>query len=92
MKKSVDFTNGIRGKHAGMNLKVVGAVKTLWAICVTKKDKNLIPFKLYSIDTFSRSDQVRLKNEKGEKVYLPKEWFAPIVLPKKTLGLLENTA
>ncbi len=90
MKKNVDFSKGVRGKHAGMNLKVMGAVATVWAVCVTKKDKNLMPFKLYSIETFSDSDEVRLRNEEGEIGFYPKEWFAPLEVSRKTLSLLEK--
>ncbi len=92
MKKSIDFSKGVRGKHAGMNLKVMGAVATVWAVCVTKKDKKLTPFKLYSIETFSGSDEVRLKNEMGEVTFYPKDWFAPLEVSKKTLDLLEKAA
>lgn len=92
MRKSIDFSKGVRGKHAGMKLNVMGAIATVWAVCVTKQEKNLIPFKLYSIETFSESDEVRLKNESGEIKFYPKEWFAPLEVSEKTLGLLEKAA
>lgn len=92
MKKSVDFSMGIRGKHSGMNLKVLGAADVVWAVCLTKDSKDLIPFKLYRIEMFSNSDEVRSKNERGEIVYFPKAWFAPVEVSKQTLGLLERAA
>jgi hypothetical protein len=92
MKKSVDFSNGIRGKHAGLNLKVLGSAKFAWAVCLTKDSKDLIPFKLYRIEIFSDSEEVRSKNEKGKVAYYPKAWFAPVDVSKKTLGLLEKAA
>lgn len=90
MKKSVDFSKGIRGKHSGMSLNVLGASGCVWAVCLTKDSKNLIPFKLYRIEVFSNSDEVRSKNEKGQTVYCPKAWFAPVEVSKQTLGLLEG--
>lgn len=92
MKKSVDFSNGIRGKHAGMNLKVLGAGENVWAVCLAKESKDLIPFKLYRIEMFSDSDEVRSKNEKGKLTFYPRAWFAPVDVSKKTLGLLERVA
>ncbi len=78
MKKEVDFSNGIRGKHSGLKLKIVGAVENLWAVCITQKSKNLIPLKLYRIETSKNSEEIKVKNEKGETVFCPKEWFAPL--------------
>ncbi len=92
MKKSVDFSKGIRGKHLEMKLAVLGASDTVWAVCLAKKNKNLIPFKLYRIETFSEGDQVRVTNEKGETANYPKAWFAPLDVSKKTLGIIEKAA
>ena len=92
MKKSVDFSKGIRGKHVGIGLTVFGAVDTVWAVCLAKSDKNLIPFKLYRIEVFSESDEIRLRNEKGETAQYPKAWFAPLDVSKKTLGIIEKAA
>ncbi len=89
---SVDFGKGIRGKHVAMNLTVMGSVDTVWAVCLAKDEKNLIPFKLYRIEVFSKSEQIRLKNEKGEMANYPKSWFAPLDVSKKTLGIIEKAA
>lgn len=83
MKKSVDFSGGIRGKHAGLKLKILGAAKFVWAVCLKEGSKDLITFKLYRIEVFSDSDEVRSKNEKGEIVYYPKSWFAPSRFQRK---------
>ncbi|CAN5535322.1 hypothetical protein BH10ACI3_BH10ACI3_27580 [soil metagenome] len=90
MKKSVDFSAGIRGKHTELNLKVLGAAKFIWAVCLTENAKDLIPFKLYRIEVFSGSDEVRSKNETGETAFYPKACFEPVEVSKKTLGLLER--
>jgi len=92
MKKEVDFTKGIRGKHAGLNLKIIGAAELIWAVCVTQADENLIPLKLYQIDSFANSDEVKVKNEKGETVFCPKTWFARLDVSPKIVGLLEKVA
>lgn len=90
MKKEVDFSNGVRGKHSGLKLKIVGAVENLWAVCITQKSENLIPLKLYRIETSQNSNDIKVKNEKGETAFYPKEWFAPLDVSQKTLGLLEK--
>ena len=92
MKKSIDFSKGIRAKHSEMNLVVLGAADEKWAVCVTKGAKDLIPFKLYRIETFSASDEVRLENEKGEKTFFPKSWFAVVEVSKTTVGLFESVS
>lgn len=84
MKKSLDFSNGVRGKHIGLKLKVLGSSDLVWAVCVSSDSKDLIPFKLYKIEVFSNSGEIRSKNEKGKIVYYPKEWFATVEMSKKT--------
>ncbi|CAN5589861.1 hypothetical protein BH20ACI4_BH20ACI4_31240 [soil metagenome] len=90
--KRVDFSKGIRGKYSPLKLKIVGAVENLWAVCVTQKGENLIPLKLYRIEISQNSGEIKVKNEKGETVFYPKEWFAPLDVSKKTHGLLEKIA
>lgn len=92
MKKSVDFSKGIRGKHSNLNLEIVGAVKNIWAVCVTQADKNLIPLKLYRIEISEKSENIKVKNERGENAVYPKEWFAPLEISTKTVGLLKKVA
>jgi hypothetical protein len=94
MRKSVDFSNGVRGKHSKMNLEVLGAVEDTWAVCVTEEDKDLITLKLYHIETITRSGQVqvRVRNEKGRFSIYPENWFAPVEIPRKTRVLLDEVA
>ncbi|HLA96289.1 MAG TPA: hypothetical protein VK612_11255 [Pyrinomonadaceae bacterium] len=92
MKKSVDFSKGVRGKHLGMSLNIMGSAETKWAVCLAKDEKALIPFKLYQIEIFSNSEEISVKNEKGKTVYLPKSLFAIVEISKKTSGLLEQAA
>lgn len=90
MKKEVDFSKGIRKKHAQMNLEIIGAVENLWAVCITHADKNLIPLKLYKVEISAR-DEIKVNNEKGETVFCPKTWFAPLNISSKIIGLIEKT-
>lgn len=92
MKKEVDFSRGVRGKHSNLKLKIIGAVENVWAVCVTEKSENLIPLKLYCIEIAQNSKVIKVKNEKGETAFYPKEWFVPLDISKKTLGLLEKVA
>ena len=90
MEKSVDFSKGIRGKHKNLKLEVLGSIKTVWAVCIETKERSLIPFKLYQIETFSNSDDVRVTNEKGNAKYYSSKWFVPIQISKRALGILEK--
>ena len=92
MKKSVDFSKGVRGRHAQMDLKVMGSPETVWTVCIRKDAQDLIPFKLYRIERFSESDEVRSVNENGESAFYPKGWFALVDISKQTLGLLKRAA
>lgn len=90
MKKSIDFSDGVRGKHVGTGLRVLGAGKASWAVCVSSAAADLVAFKLYKIERFDGSDDVRVSNEDGNFVYYPASWFASIDIPVKTLGILEK--
>lgn len=90
MSKSIDFSKGIRGKHAKMSLEIIGAVENVWAVCITKNDANLIPFKLYNVEKQIGTGDIKVKNEKGEIVICPKMWFAVIDISPNVVGLLEN--
>ncbi len=68
----------------------MGSVKSTWAVCVKRTDKNLIPLKLYNIEVFSASNEIRVRNEKGEITFYPKNWFAALDVSKTTLHLLEK--
>jgi hypothetical protein len=42
------------------------------------------------VEVFRNTDDLKVKNEKGETVFCPKEWFSPLEFSKKTIGLLEQ--
>ena len=92
MSKSIDFSKGTRGRHSQMKLQIIGAVENVWAVCISKKDQNLIVFKLYKIETSANSEEVKVKNEKGETGFYPKNWFAPLQISQNIIGLLEKAA
>lgn len=88
--KSIDFSKGIRGKHAQMNLKIVGAVEQVWAICVSKNAQDFIPFKVYKIETSDKSEKANVVNEKGKIVSCPKKWFIPVDISVSVQKILEK--
>jgi hypothetical protein len=51
--KSVDFSKGVRGKYAKLDLSVISDKRensqASWMICVTSSEKNLIPLKMYEV-------------------------------------------
>lgn len=52
---------------------------TEWAVCVTTEDDALIPLKLYEIRR-SASGRVWVRDEAGETLICPAEWFLPLTL------------
>lgn len=88
--KSVDFSKGIRGKHANLTLQTVGAIEDTWAICVTHSGNGLIPLKVYKVEV--SAENVLVKNEKNETIECPKTWFAPLKVSQKVIGLIEKVA
>jgi hypothetical protein len=90
--KEINFSKGVRGKHAGTALKVLGSGEAAWAVCVTDKAKELVNFKLYQIERFKGSDEVRVRGEQGEYSYFPESWFAPVEVPTRTRDILEKAA
>jgi len=88
--KSTDFSKGIRGKYARMDLRVVGDKRensqTSWAICVTSNEKNLIPLKMYEVRFRENLSEVEvIKDESDIPAIYPYEYFLSI-------QLLENEA
>ena len=91
--KSIDFSKGVRGKYANMNLRVVGEIEepqTAWAICVTNKEKTLIPLKLYQI-TYLESE-IKVVNELGKTLSCPQDYFLLVKLLKKEVELLNSVS
>ena len=92
--KSIDFSKGVRGKYANMNLRVVGEIEeepqTAWAIWVTNKEKTLIPLKLYQI-TYLESE-IKVVNELGKTLTCPQDYFLLVKLLKKEVELLNSVS
>ncbi len=92
--KSIDFSKGVRGKYANMNLRVVGEIKeepqTAWAICVTNKEKTLIPLKLYQITC--HETEIKVVNESGKTLTCPPDYFLLVKLLKKEVELLNSVS
>lgn len=92
--KSIDFSKGVRGKYAKMNLRVVGereeTPQVEWAICVTNKEKTLIPLKLYQI-TYHQTG-IKVVNESGKTLSCPQEYFLLVKLLKKEVELLNSVS
>ncbi len=87
--KSIDFSKGVRGKYAKMDLRVVGDKQensqTSWAICITSKEKNLIPLKLYEVKIRKNLSDVEVVDESDKTAVYPHEYFLAV-------NLLENEA
>ncbi len=93
--KSIDFSKGVRGKYAKTALRVVGDKQensqTTWAICVTSKQENLTPLKIYEVKIRENSSEVEvIKDESDMSVICPREFFLSIQLPEKEVELLNR--
>ncbi len=75
-----------------MELKIVGAVENIRAVCIAQTDENLIPLKLYKIEIFQDSDKVKVRNESGKMSFYSKSWFAPLKVSQNILGLTEKVS
>ena len=65
-------------------------VKT-FAICLSSKDENLIPLKIYHAVLQPRHKTCTVKDENNETTVCPIEWFLPIEFPSTIEKLLEET-
>ncbi len=92
--KSIDFSKGVRGKYAKMDLRVVGDKRekseTVWAICLTGKEENLIPLKLYQVKVFPELNEIEVINEKSENIICPPVYFLQLNLVEKEVDLLNS--
>ncbi len=92
--KSIDFSKGVRGKYAKMDLRVVGDEQEnsqkSWAICVTSKEENLIPLKMYEVETFKNSSDVKVVDESDKLTIYPRECFLSVKLQEKETKLLTD--
>lgn len=94
--KSIDFSKGVRGKYAKMDLRVVGDkeenAEVAWAICITSKLENLIPLKLYQVKVFADLDEIQVVDENNNKITCPQNYFLLLNLMKKEVDLLNSVS
>lgn len=64
-------------------------VKT-FAICISTDDEELIPLKIYSVVLHSHLKTCTVKDETGETLACPIEWFLPVEFPKNVAQVLEK--
>lgn len=62
-----------------------------FAICLTNEDDELIPMKIYKILFHPHLETCTVKDESGETLACPIEWFLPIVFPENIEHTLEKT-
>ncbi len=90
--KSIDFSKGIRGKYANENLRVIGEKKpdskSSWAICITRREKNLIPLKIYEVKARRNSSTIEVVDETDNAAIYLQKCFLPINLLEKEAELL----
>jgi hypothetical protein len=95
MRKTIDFSKGIRGKYIGMKLEIVGEVKEnptksdIWAVCV-HEDKSLMRLKIYLIECKPNAKKVSVIDDNGEKLNRPSDWFLPLPVDKNTSLILQE--
>lgn len=53
----------------------------MWAIYIVDEDDSLVPRKIYEIEVYGGLPQVLVTDDRGEALFCPKEWFAPIEVP-----------
>ncbi len=95
MRKSYDFSKGVRGKFVGMKLEIVGAVEenlanpNIWAVCI-HEDKSLVRLKIYLIECKPNGKSVVVIDDNGELVKRPSEWFLPLSIDQSTSLILQK--
>jgi hypothetical protein len=62
-----------------------------FAICLTNEDDELIPMKIYKVIFHPSLQTCTVKDEAGETLACPMEWFLPIVFPENISTTLEKT-
>lgn len=65
-------------------------VKT-FAICLSTEDEELIPLKIYHVALQPPHQTCTVKDENGETLVCPIEWFLPVEFSKNVEKLLEET-
>ncbi|MDQ3633673.1 MAG: hypothetical protein M3405_04085 [Acidobacteriota bacterium] len=62
-----------------------------FAICLTNEDEELIPMKIYKVIFQTHLQTCTVKDELGETLACPMEWFLPIKFPENISETLEKT-
>jgi hypothetical protein len=62
-----------------------------FAICLSNEDEELIPLKIYHVVLQPKYQTCTVRDEKGETLVCPIEWFLPVEFPKNVEKLLEET-
>lgn len=62
-----------------------------FAICLTNEDDELIPMKIYKVIFHPHLETCTVKDEAGETLACPSEWFLPISFPDTVKLTLEKT-
>lgn len=64
---------------------------TSFAICLTADDEELIPLKIYKVIFHPPHETCTVKDEAGETLACPIEWFLPVAFPESIEHVLEKT-
>lgn len=63
----------------------------VWAVCITGEDDALTPLKLYEVRFVENT--VSLRDDEGESLICPAEWFVPVSLaPESATRIYEFTS
>lgn len=62
-----------------------------FAICISKEEEELIPLKIYHVILQPTHKTCTVKDESGETLVCPIEWFLPVEFPENVEKLLEET-
>lgn len=62
-----------------------------FAICLSNEDEELIPLKIYHVVLQPQHKTCTVRDETGETLVCPIEWFLPVEFPKNVEKLLEET-
>lgn len=62
-----------------------------FAICLTNEDEELVLMKIYKVVFHTHLKICTVKDERGETLACPMEWFLPVKFPEKITKTLEKT-
>ena len=66
------------------------SVVKVFAVCLTTEDEELIPMKIYSVMLHPQLKTCTVKDETGETLVCPIEWFLPVEFTKSVEQVLEK--